>query len=70
MAHSTQVDAAHVAELVGLAAYCRAVLGRAREHAPSIETLRLVCTHQSEGLAVIECELVDAQDMAHAGFAL
>lgn len=64
------VEAAHAAEFVGLAVYARAVLGRAVSDEPEVVSLRLSCTHQSSGLSVIECELVDRAGNAVGGWSL
>lgn len=61
------LEAQHAAEMVGLAVYGRAVLGRAVEDEPEVVSLRLSVTHQASGLSVIEWELVDRQGMALGG---
>jgi len=61
------MQAQHAAEMVGLAVYGRAVLGRAVEDEPEVVSLRLSVTHQASGLSVIEWELVDRQGMALGG---
>lgn len=63
-------QAAHAAELVGLAVYARAVLARAVEHEPAVVALRLSCTVDAPGLQVIEAEFVDVAGQAHGGFGL
>lgn len=70
MSGATFEQAAHAAELVGLAVYARAVLARAIEHEPAVVSLRLSCTLESSGLQVIEAEFVDSTGQAHGGFGL
>lgn len=61
------MQAQHAAEMVGLAVYGRAVLGRAVEDEPEVVSLRLSVTHQGPGLSVIEWELIDRHGMAVGG---
>ncbi len=61
------IEAMHAAELAGLAVYGRAVLGRAVADHAGVISLRMEVTHSSEGLAVVEWELIDAADRAVAG---
>lgn len=64
------IEAQHAAELVGLAVYARAVLSRAVDDEPGVVSLRLSVTHQSVGMSVIECELINRDDMALGGWSL
>lgn len=64
------IEAQHAAECVGLAVYARAVLGRAVEDEPGVVSLRLSVTHQSAGLSVIECEVIDSGGNAVGGWSL
>ena len=66
----TFIEAQHAAELVGLAVYARAVLGRAVEDEPEVVSLRFSVTHQSAGLSVIFCELLDVRGTALGGWSL
>ena len=66
----TYMEAQHAAELVGLAVYARAVLGRAVEDEPGVVSLRIAVTHQSAGLSVIECEVLDGRGNALGGWSL
>ena len=61
------IQAQHAAEMVGLAVYGRAVLGRAVEDEPEVVSLRLSVTHQASGLSVIEWELIDRNGQAIGG---
>lgn len=64
------VTAQHAAEMVGLAVYARAVLGRSMADEPGVVSLRIECTHTDPGLSVIECELIGPAGMAVAGWSL
>jgi len=61
------IQAQHAAEMVGLAVYGRAVLGRAVEDEPEVVSLRLCVTHQASGLSVIEWEFVGRDGLALGG---
>jgi hypothetical protein len=64
------VTAMVAAEWAGLGVYARSVLGTTREDDPSVVSLRLTCTHDRDGCAVIECEFLNESGMAVAGFGL
>ncbi len=70
MSGATFEQAAHAAELVGLAVYARAVLARAIDQQPDVVSLRLSCTLDAPGLQVIEAEFIDARGVALGGFGL
>lgn len=63
-------DAIAAGEFAGLAAYCRAVLGRAASDEPEVVSLRLSCTLDTPGLSVIEVELIERNGLAVGGFSL
>jgi len=70
MQSATFEQAAHAAELVGLAVYARAVLARAMEHEPEVVSVRLAVTLDTPGLLVVEGEFIDVSGMARGGFGL
>lgn len=58
------IEAQYAAEIVGMAAFARAVLGRAVDDEPEVVSLRLAVTHQSAGLALIEWEFIGRSGLA------
>lgn len=60
----------HASELASLAAFLRAVFGRAREDVGDVVSMALTVTHDADGLSVIEAELRDRAGHVLGGFGL
>lgn len=61
------IEAQYAAEMVGMAAFARAVLCRAVDDEPDVVSLRLAVTHQSTGQAVVEWEFIGRSGLALGG---
>lgn len=63
-------QALHAAELAGLAAYSRAVLGHAMEEGDDVVSLRFTVTHQAGERATVQAELINRAGQAVGGFSI